>query len=165
MARRYLRAYGPANKADFARWWGAWPFVANAAWAGLRSELAPVAVEGVRADLLKSDVDVMRKASLEQRVALLPGFDPYLMGYANRDHLFDRAHAARVSRTAGWISAVVLVEGRVAATWTHTLANKTLRITVEPFQRLKSDVLSQIRERACELGGSLGATKSEVRVA
>src|SRR5207302_4371446 len=48
MARRYLRSYGPATKSDFARWLGAWPGVANAAWSGLAKELVPVSVEGVR---------------------------------------------------------------------------------------------------------------------
>lgn len=33
VARRYLRAYGPATKGDFTRWWGTWPGVGNRAWA------------------------------------------------------------------------------------------------------------------------------------
>jgi len=44
VARRYLRAYGPATKADFARWWGNWPGVGSAAWAGLAAELVRVSV-------------------------------------------------------------------------------------------------------------------------
>ncbi|MEA2656496.1 MAG: hypothetical protein QOI23_1861, partial [Chloroflexota bacterium] len=44
VARRYLRAYGPATKVDFARWWGAWSGVGTAAWAGLAGELVPVSV-------------------------------------------------------------------------------------------------------------------------
>jgi hypothetical protein len=56
MARRYLRAYGTATKLDFARWWGNWPGVANAAWSGLSGELVPVSVEGRRADILASDL-------------------------------------------------------------------------------------------------------------
>jgi hypothetical protein len=96
---------------------------------------------------------------------MLPGFDPYLMGYASRDHLVDRAHAAKVSRTAGWISAVVLVDGRVAATWTHSVVNSTLRITVAPFQRLARDVLAQVKDRAGELSQALAATRYEVEVA
>lgn len=165
MARRYLRIYGPATKLDFARWWGAWPGVANAAWKGLAKELVAVSLEGTRADLLAEDVPVIRRAKLGGSVRLLPLFDPYLMGYARRDHLVDRTFAAKVSRTAGWISAVVLVDGRVAATWTHVLSNSTLRITVEPFRKLAPPVVSGIRERAAELGESLGATKSEVKVA
>ena len=165
IARRYLRAYGPATRIDFARWWGAWPGVGAAAWSGLTEDVVPVALDGVHFDLLEADLDAIRTARIEQRVALLPGFDPYLMGYASRDHLVERAHASKVSRTAGWISAVVLVEGKVAATWTHTLTNKTLRVTVEPFRKLTSDVVSQIKERAGELGESMAATNSEVKVA
>ena len=165
MARRYLRAYGPAAKSDFARWWGAWPGVAKAAWSGLASELVPVAVDGARYQLLASDLAAIKRATLERHVTMLAGFDPYLMGHSNRDHLFDAAHAARVSRTAGWISAVVLLDGRVVATWTHTQSSQTLRIKVEPFHRLKPPVVSEIKQRAGELGESIGATKLEVNLA
>ena len=163
-ARRYLRAYGPATKTDFARWWGAWPGVGNAAWSGLAEELVQVSVEGARLDALKSDLDALGKAKITDPVQLLPAFDPYVLGHANRDHLFDRVHGPKVSRTAGWISAVVLVDGRVAATWTHTLANKTLRMSVEPFEKLAPAVKSAIREKADVIAGALGATKIELKV-
>lgn len=165
MARRYLRAYGPATRTDFARWWGGWPGVPSAAWSAIRGELVQVAVDGLKLDLLEEDLDAVRRAGIDRHVALLAGFDPYLMGYARRDHLVDRAHASKVSRTAGWISAVVLVDGKVVATWTHTLANKSLRLAVEPFERLPSGVVAQVRERAGELAEALGATRAEVKVA
>jgi hypothetical protein len=165
VARGYLRAYGPATKTDFARWWGAWPGVGNAAWSGLAKELVPVSVEGTRLDILKSDLDALRAAKITEPVQLLPAFDPYILGHANRDHLFDRVHGPKVSRTAGWISAVVLVDGRVAATWTHTLANRTLRITIEPFRKLTTRIKSEIRQKADALASSLGATKTELKVA
>lgn len=165
MARRYLRAYGPATKADFARWWGAWPGVGNAAWSGLAEELAHVSVEGARLDILASDLDAIRKAKIDEPVQLLPAFDPYILGHSNRDHLVDRVHGPKVSRTAGWISAVVLVDGRVAGTWTHFLAKKTLRMNVEPFRKLTPAIKSQIRHRAVALAGALGATKVELKVA
>jgi len=164
-ARRYLRAYGPATKTDFARWWGAWPGVGNAAWSGLAKELVHASVEGTRLDILKSDLDALRTAKITEPVQLLPAFDPYILGHANRDHLFDRVHGPKVSRTAGWISAVVLVDGRVAATWTHTLANRTLRITIEPFRNLTTVIKSEIRQKADALASSVGATKTELKVA
>jgi hypothetical protein len=164
-ARRYLRVYGPATKTDFSRWWGNWPGVANAAWSGLAGELVPVKVGGARLDALAADIDVMTRARSDRPVHLLPLFDPYLMGHATRDHLFDRVHAARVSRTAGWISAVVLVDGAVAGTWTHTLAKGALRIEVESFQRLKPDVSSEIRKRATEMARALDAKTVEVAFA
>jgi len=165
MARRYLRAYGPATKSDFARWWGAWPGVGSAAWSALARELTPVSVEGVRLDLLTADLDAMQRANVESSIRLLPAFDPYILGHASRDHLFERVFAPRVSRTAGWISAVVLVNGTVVGTWTHTVAAKNLRINVEPFRRLSSAVKTGIRLRADELAESLGAPKAEVKIA
>ncbi|HET7420750.1 MAG TPA: winged helix DNA-binding domain-containing protein [Candidatus Dormibacteraeota bacterium] len=165
MARRYLRAYGPATKTDFARWWGAWPGVANAAWKGLEGEIVRVSVEGTRADLLAADLPAVRQARIGEPVQLLPLFDPYLMGHANRDHMVGRDHGARVSRTAGWISAVVLVEGKVAATWTHAVAGGRLRLAVEPFRRLRPSVVASIRERATGIATALGLSKSEVKVA
>ena len=165
MARRYLRVYGPSTKNDFARWWGAWPGVGTAAWKALGPELVTVSVEGVRLEALAADLTAMGRAKITEPVQLLPLFDPYLMGYAKRDHMLDRVHAAKVSRTAGWISAVVLVGGVVVGTWTHTLAAGTLRIAIAPFSRLPAKVTAQARERAAEIAKALGATGVEVAVA
>jgi hypothetical protein len=165
VGRRYLRAYGPATRADFARWWGAWPGAGNAAWTGLCEELVPVTVGARRMELLAPDLDVIRDAEFDERVQLLPLFDPYLMGHATRDHLFDRAHASKVSRTAGWISAVVLVDGAVAGTWTHSLTNGRLRITVSPFGPIRPKTKKAIEMRGEEIAAALGATDSTVTLA
>jgi hypothetical protein len=164
VARRYVRAYGPATKDDFARWWGAWPGVGKAAWAGLVDELVPVSIEGRRADMLAGDLRQISKVAEGPSVQLLPAFDPYLMGYANRDHLFEATYRARVSRTSGWISAVVLIAGRVAATWSYTVVKQTLRIAVEPLGRLSPKARPEIRVRAEELAATLGLAKVEVAV-
>ena len=163
-ARRYLRAYGPATKADFARWWGPWPGVGTAAWSGLRDELIDVSVDGQRLNALAADLAELEGAAIDVHVQLLPLFDPYLLGHENRDHLFARDHAAKVSRTAGWISAVVLVDGSVAGTWTHTVANRSLRISVSPFAALKRPVVAGIKARAEEIARALGATAHKVEI-
>ena len=165
LARRYLRAYGPATKEDFTRWWGSWAGVGKAAWAGLAGELISVSVEGRRADLLASDARAIAKRPAGPSVELLPPFDPYLMGHSSRDHIVEAGNVSKVSRVAGWISAVVLVDGRVAGTWSHVAAKDTLRITVEPFQRLGSKTTAEVRLRAESLAETLGLAKAEVRIA
>jgi hypothetical protein len=165
VARRYLRAYGPATKQDFSRWWGQWSGVGKAAWSGLSDELVPVAVEGRHADLLASDVQRIAKQPVEESVQLLPAFDPYLMGHTRRDHIVEAANLSKVSRTAGWISAVVLVDGQVAGTWTHVAPKDTLRITVEPFRRLSAKTKAEVRRRADSLAETLGLAKADVRIA
>lgn len=164
VARRYLRAYGPATRQDFARWWGNWTGVGAAAWDGLAAELVPVSIEGRRADVLAGDLDaVRRQLPAEGMVRLLPSFDPYLMGHAAREHMVESVHASKVSRVAGWISAVVLVDGRVAGTWSHHVAKKTLRVAIAPFRRISGKTSAEVRRRADSLAATLGLANAEVR--
>ena len=165
LARRYLRAYGPATKSDFTRWWGTWPGVGNRAWAGLAGDLAPVSIDGQRADMLAADVTRVKKLPTGGSVQLLPAFDPYVMGHSSREHIVEAAHQSKVSRVAGWISAVVLVDGRVVGTWSHVAVKDTLRITIEPFQRLKASTTAEARRCGESLAETLGLAKAEVRIA
>ncbi len=165
VARRYLRAYGPATKHDFNRWCGSSSGVGTAAWAGLAHELVPVTVEGSRADILESDLDVVSRQPRSSPVQLLPAFDPYLMGHATRHHLFEALQASKVSRTAGWISAVVLVDGHVTGTWTHRIVKERLVLTLAPFRRLSSKNTAEVRRRAGSLAETLGLAAAEVKIA
>src|SRR4029077_19078813 len=128
LARRYLRAYGPATKNDFTRWWGSWSGVGNKAWGGLRDELVRVSIDGQRADILAADLESLASVKRQPSLCLLPSLDTYWRGHGSREHLVAAAHRSRVSRTAGWISAVVLLDGRVVATWTHRVQKGTLVI-------------------------------------
>jgi hypothetical protein len=163
VARRYMHAYGPATKEDFARWWGNWPGVGKAAWAGLESELTNVSVEGTKAQMLTPDLKSIPSPSANLSVQLLPLFDPYLLGHNNRDHLYAPVHRSKVSRTAGWISAVVLADGAVLGTWSHVAANKTLTISVVPFKALQAKVKTEIRGRAESIAKALDLPKNEVK--
>jgi hypothetical protein len=165
MGRRYLRAYGPATKNDFARWWGNWPGIGKAAWVGMKEDLAPVSVEGQLGDILAADLDTITSMAPVSGVQLLPGFDPYLMGHSSRDHLFDAQYRGRVSRIAGWISPVVMQDGRVVATWTHQVARTTLVITVSPFRKLAPPTMKQVSVRAQEIAAALGLAGATAKVA
>jgi len=162
VARRYLRAYGPANKEDFAYWWGHWTGVAVAGWAGLKDDLVAVTVEGRRAHMLAADLKRVPARSRGTNVQLLPNFDPYLMGQRHRDHLFDAIHRSKVSRTAGWISPVVLVDGRVEAVWSYTLSKGRMQVEIKPFETLAPKVVNLAGARAEAIAASLGAKLERV---
>ena len=165
MARRYLRTYGPATRDDFGRWWGNWQGVGKAAWSALEKELLPVSIEGHRAEVLAGELPRLAKQQSSASVKLLPAFDPYLMGHDSREHLFEAQYSARVSRVAGWISPVVLIDGRVEGTWTHQVKKKDLLISIEPFTRIPVKRKPEVRERAVEIGEALGFSASSVKVA
>src|SRR5260370_42470685 len=107
------------------------------------------------------DLCSVAKPAAGVSVQLLPLFDPYLMGYANRDHLYAAIYRSRVSRTSGWISAVVLVDGRVAGTWSHTAAKETLRVKVAPFQRLAPKVGVEVKRRGGQDPPTTGTEEGE----
>jgi hypothetical protein len=160
-ARRYLSAYGPATRADFARWWGNWPGVGAAAWESLAQEVVDVSIEGWRAQMLKTDLDQPARAHAFS-VQLLPNFDPYLLGHNNRDHLFDAEQRWKVSRVAGWISPVILGDGRVLGVWSHRLNRRRLQVTLTPFAKLPAKVFREAKLRAEALAGSLGVPLERV---
>lgn len=162
LARRYLRAYGPADKNDFARWCGMWTGLGKTAWSSIESELADVTVEGRRVHMLEADLK--RIPASTSSVQLLPGFDPYLMGHASRDHLFDKAHRWKVSRISGWISPVVMVGGRVVGIWTHAVNRGRLRIDITPFAALKPRIVKEAGARAETIADALGTKLDRVEV-
>jgi Winged helix DNA-binding domain len=157
--RRYLRAYGPATREEFARWWGTQPAPAGRVMASMPDgELSEVNVEGIRCWAVAEDVDDMRTRRPRQPVRLLPGFDVYVVGTRPRSSLVDPRFADRVYRQAGWVSPVVLVDGRVAGVWTHERKGDAVTVTVEPFARLTAAHRREVEEEADRLGRVLGGT-------
>jgi hypothetical protein len=117
----YLAAYGPATMEAFDQWLvrGVSKKAALRRWfAGLGEELVTVDVQGVPAYARARDVDEIAATRPSEVVRLLPGFDQYVLGPGTADaQLIAPARRGEVSRTAGWISPVVIVGGRVAGTW------------------------------------------------
>ena len=136
MARRYLRAYGPATPEDFARWWegGAGLALARKLFRSLGDELAPVEVEGWPAFALRDTLEPMLAAPPAPRVRLLPLFDAYTLGVGRKiEALIDGAHTSRVYRPQGWISAVVLVDGRMEGVWEYKLRPAGATVQIRMF--------------------------------
>jgi len=153
----YLRSYGPATWRDFAAWAGIPVREAVSLASGLADEVVEVSVEGRRSYLLREDLAAVRSAEIRgQVVRLLPSFDPYLLGHHDKGHLVGNAHYKRVFRKAGWLSPVVLVDGRAAGVWSHQRSGRTLRVAVEPFGDLPPPVREQIVAEVEDLGCFLG---------
>ncbi|MEV6826983.1 winged helix DNA-binding domain-containing protein [Amycolatopsis sp. NPDC051102] len=125
LVRRYLAAYGPAATADLRAWSGL---------AGL-----PSAVKAVREELV-SFRDARGRELLDlpdaprpgpdtpAPVRFLPAFDNAILGYDDRTRIIDDAH--RGLSVAG--ERMVLVDGRVSATWTTDGDG----VAVRPLRRL-----------------------------
>ncbi len=158
VARHYLSAYGPATFHDLARWWGGGGVAAARQWiAALGDQATAVDLEGTQAWMLKAHLRQARGAVLERSVRLLPAFDQYVIGASwHAARLMPEALRARVYRPQGWVSPVILVNGRMEGTWRHTVKGSRVEVAFEPFDRFPAWVRKGAEAEAERLAAFLG---------
>jgi hypothetical protein len=152
VTRRFLAAYAPATAEDLALWWGVGPAGGRRMLAALGDEAVEVDVGGQGAWLLAEDVRAMKRAKSPDVARLLPAFDPWVVGASRTaPALLEPRHKARVYRPQGWISPVVLVNGRAVGVWKHARKGRRLQVEVEPFGRLPAWARPQLEAEAKRL--------------
>jgi hypothetical protein len=156
LLRRYLRAYGPATLRDFSKWAGILTKEAGEVWELVKEELVEVHIGGESAFIHRQDYDQLANSHLgDQILRLLPHFDPYMLGHDEKDHLVDAAHYKRIYSNQGWISPVVLLNGRVIGVWSYTRRGKRWSLEIEPFEKFSKSIRAKIEEEATSLGDFL----------
>lgn len=158
VTRRYLGAFGPATREELARWWGVQPAAGGRMLAALGDEVAAVEVDGDLRWMLARHARQAAAAEPVELARLLPGFDMWVIG-ASRDApaLLDPAQRKRVYRDQGWISPVLLINGRMEGVWAHERKGRRLEVTVEPFAKKPPKwAREQIEAEAERLGAFLG---------
>jgi hypothetical protein len=158
VARRYLAAYGPATEKDLAIWWGGGGMANARRWlAAMGDDAAEVEVDGTRAWMPARDVRAAAASGPTRSVRLLPGFDPYVVAASPHcRRLMPGDFRARVYRQAGWISAVLLVDGMMRGTWRHQLRGSRVEVTAEPFVPVPAWVRRAAEQEAERLAAFLG---------
>ena len=171
---RFLDVHGPATHTDFARGCGVPERPARQVLAAHADDLVVAAVDGATGWVTPAGAEALAAAGAAEGVVLLGGFDPYVLApISHRPAIIPDGHLDDVSRTAGWISAVVLVDGLVAGTWTTeqgeggrgSEGEGGTIVVVEPFTPLPSAVAGQLAERAEALGGRILPGPVTVRMA
>jgi hypothetical protein len=156
VTRRFLAAYAPATAEDLALWWGVGPAGGRRMLAALGDEAVEVDVGGQGAWLLAEDVRTMKQAKSADVARLLPAFDPWVIGASRTaPALLDPRHKLRVYRPQGWISPILLVNGRSVGVWKHARKGRRLQVEVEPFGRLPAWARPQLEAEAKRLAAFL----------
>jgi hypothetical protein len=162
LARCYLEAFGPAGPKDLATWSGLPVSEAQRAVDVIGPELVEVEIDGSRAWMLDSQSAWLKEVAAARgpvsgaEVRLLPAFDPYLLGYRDRELTVPALYAKRVHPGGGVLRPVVLVDGRAAGTWRTKRRAAELVVTVEPFEPLSKQVVAALEEEVRDLGRFLG---------
>jgi hypothetical protein len=154
LVRRYLAAFGPATSSDLRAWCGLAGL--PAAVAAVRDELVTFKDERGR-ELLDLPDAPRPDPGTAAPVRFLPAFDNAILGYQARNRIIDDAH--RGLSVAG--ERVVLVDGRVAATWTVNADT----VVITPLYPLPKAARTAVSEEAEGLASFLSADIRQVRIA
>ena len=159
LIHRYLGSYGPATPRDFSKWSGISMKELQPVWDSMPHELTEVSVDGQRAWIPVSSVKRVAEArSNEPALRLLPSFDPYLLAHASKKHLVVDEHYKKIYRQAGWITPVVLLDGRVAGIWETSRSGPGITVNVDLFETLSRPLRAKLEEEAANLGQFLGTS-------
>ncbi|RJQ79428.1 winged helix DNA-binding domain-containing protein [Pseudonocardiaceae bacterium YIM PH 21723] len=164
---RHLRAFGPAGAEDIAYWLG-WkvPVIRTALMA--REDLISIIDEAGRRlydlpDAPRPDADI------EVPVRFLPAFDSVLLACAptRRERIMPERHRKSVYGAGNLrVRPTVLVDGKVAGTWTSTVRKQLSTLDVTLWEAVTKTELRQIEaegRRLAEFSGP-GAADYDVTV-
>lgn len=164
VVRRYLGTYGPASREELARWFGmSSPALAGRCLRELGEDAVEVDVEGATVWALAADVDELAAAEPAGAVRLLPAFDPHVAAAPrDREEVLPAARRAEVYRPQGWLSPVVLVDGRITGTWSFERDGSRLAVEVAPWadpgDEVARGIAGEAERLAIFLGGELDLT-------
>jgi hypothetical protein len=153
LARRYLRSFGPATRADL-KWWTGWS-VAKTERALAALDVVDVAVSDGVAVVLADDVDVVDAP--DRWAALLPALDATPMGWTSREwylgphreHLFDRS---------GNVGPTVWCDGRIVGVWGQRKDGSIVHRLLEPVDRRATKLIGAEIDRLASLVGDVRVT-------
>ena len=156
LARRWLRAFGPAT-ADDLRWWAGWT---KTQVKRVLTELRPVEADlggGATGLLLPDDLDTTTPP--EPWAALLPALDPTPMGWHARDW-FLGGHGPRLFDRVGNIGPSLWWNGRVVGGWAQ---DRDGRIVCRFLEDVGADAEAAVRAEADRLAVPLGDVRLSPR--
>jgi hypothetical protein len=132
LARRYFTSHGPATIQDFAWWTGLPMKEVRLALQLAQGELESVVAAGVTYWLAAGLPALLFQPS----AYLLPGFDEFMLGYADRNAALAPQHKQFLAPKNGVFSATIVLDGRVVGIWKRTLRKGGVAVDLSPFAPL-----------------------------
>jgi len=156
LLRRWLYAFGPGTLRDIT-WWTGWTQrdakVALAAVEAVEVEVGHESGTPVVGYLLPDDTASVRAP--KAWVALLPGLDPTVMGWKERDWYLG-AHAPRLFDRNGNAGPTVWADGRVIGGWAQRADGQVVTELLEPATRpIAAAVADEARRVTTWLDGTV----------
>jgi len=160
LARRFLRAYGPARPKLLAGWAGVAGSHADGLWRRA-GELTEVDLEGKKAWVLAGDEVALADPPNAEGARLLPNLDPLTAGRDRELLVPDPAVRKKIWTVLGGPGAVLL-DGEIAGLWRPAKKGAKLVVTVEPLGRLTRAAKDALAAEADRVAPFRGAKTAEL---
>ncbi len=131
LALRYFVGHGPATVQDFAYWCGETLTAAKSAIQSLGNALEKTTAGG-KEYWMKPPHATLPPAT---GVLLLPGFDEYYTGYADRSLLASEAELKKLMPPNGILQPIVVSHGKITGNWKRTVKKNVIEMEAAPFTR------------------------------
>jgi len=154
LAARWLQRFGPATTVDL-QWWMGWT-LRRTKQALTDCGAVEVDLEGGTGWLAADDAPL---GAVESWVAVLPGLDPTIMGWKQRDWYLPST-SSEVFDSVGNGGPSLWIDGRVVGAWAQT---KDGSIHRHYFERVAAARRREIDERIVELKSWIGDTRFSMR--
>jgi hypothetical protein len=155
LAQRYFAHHGPATLADFVWWSGLTVADANAGVEGARSRLSS---EEKNKTTWWSGAGVSARTTRSAPCHLLPVYDEYTVGYADRSAALDPVYARHAAAGYGIFRAPIMIDGSIVGSWTREIKKGRVDIRVVPLTRFDREQLRCIDQAADRYGSFLRLT-------
>ncbi|HEX9117733.1 MAG TPA: winged helix DNA-binding domain-containing protein [Anaerolineae bacterium] len=154
VARRYFTSRGPAALKDFVWWSGLTVADARAGLEMVKPELGRAVVDGTEYWFGERPPDAARDGPVAH---LLPNFDEFVVGYADRSAVFEERHTPALGpRSSVLMTYIIVIEGQVAGTWRRTFEKGAVAIDLKPFFPLTAAETEAVEAAAERFGAFLG---------
>jgi hypothetical protein len=155
VVKRYIAGFGPASAMDISWWTGFTKTEIRRILEELEEDINQISIIGEddRYYILNSDDRSLRitRGGGKPQVTLLPGLDPYIMGYKIRDRYLDEKHFNYIFDRSGNGAASIMIDGNIVGVWDYEEKPKSL-VKIYLFKKVIKDMKSEIRAKAEDIG-------------
>ncbi len=153
LARKYFTGHGPAQLKDFSWWSGLAVKDAKDALDLIKSELEQATFDG-KTYWFPTSTNVTAPESAS--AFLLSIYDEYTIAYKDRSDISEARDIERMISMGNALTAVIILNGKVAGTWNKSLKKSTVEIRLNPFRNLNKDEQEALETEVARYGKFVG---------
>lgn len=153
LALSYFTGHGPAQLKDFSWWSGLTVKDSRYSLDLIESKLEKATING-KTYWFSAYAEV--ETPVSQSAYLLSIYDEYTIAYKDRSDISEARYIERMISKGNALTAVIILNGRVAGTWDKALKKSMVEIRLNPFRQLNEGEQEALESEVARYGKFIG---------